>query len=117
MGAPASMPSFAGLDMGLPGQKLIALAYIGLFYTLAVIVVLLLWYQLWVKNLGGKLRKTLIRTVEIPIERAVPGVNRLFYTTRSPAILLEFFSGMFSKFKKEYWTQQCGQDAYLYLVI
>ena len=24
---------------------------------------------------------------------------------------------MFSKFKKEYWTQQCGQDAYLYLTI
>jgi hypothetical protein len=56
--------------------------------------------------------------VEIPIEKTVAGLDRrfLFYTTRSLSILLEFFNGMLSKFSRDYWATQCGQDAYLYLL-
>ena len=54
VGAAATIPSLPSFEIGQPGQKLVALAYIGLFYLFALIVVLLLWYQLWVKNLGGK---------------------------------------------------------------
>ena len=56
--------------------------------------------------------------VEIPIEKNVTGLEKrqLFYTTRSPAILYEFFHKMVSKFDRNYWATQCGQDAYLYLL-
>jgi len=42
--------------------------------------------------------------------------RQLFYTTRSPSILYEFFRNMLSRFSREYWSSQCGQDAYLYLL-
>jgi hypothetical protein len=56
--------------------------------------------------------------VEIPIEKNVAGLDRrhLFYTSRSPGILFEFFNKMLSNFNRDYWTTQCGQDAYLYLL-
>jgi hypothetical protein len=56
--------------------------------------------------------------VEIPIEKNVAGLDKrqLFYTTRSPSILFDFFKNMLSKFSREYWSSQCGQDAYLYLL-
>ena len=36
------------------GYKLWTLAYIALFYFQAVVIAVILWYKLWVKNLGGK---------------------------------------------------------------
>jgi len=56
--------------------------------------------------------------VEIPIEKNVEGLDKrhLFYTTRSPSILLDFFKGMLTRFSRDYWATQCGQDAYLYLL-
>jgi hypothetical protein len=59
---------------------------------------------------------SLILVVEVPLERGVPGISKLFYTTRSPSILFEFFSNMLLKFEKKYWMEQCGKDAYLYLL-
>ena len=56
--------------------------------------------------------------VEIPIEKNVAGLDKrqLFYTTRSPPILYEFFHKMLARFDRGYWSAQCGQDAYLYLL-
>ena len=93
--------------------KLWTLAYVVVFYFICVLVCIVLWYHLWVKNLGGKftfpsrnLLLTDVCIVEIPIEKNVAGLDRrhLFYTTRSPTILMEFFKGMLQRFGRDYWA-------------
>ena len=77
--------------------------------TLIVLVSALIWAKVWVKKLG----------VEIPIDKKIEGVNRkqLYYSTTSPGILTEFFRRIIGKFDKEYWVENCGTDAYLYLML
>jgi len=56
--------------------------------------------------------------VEIPIDKKIEGLQRktLYYSTTSPSILTEFFKRIIGKFDKEYWVENCGTDAYLYLL-
>jgi hypothetical protein len=77
--------------------------------TLIIFLSVYLWKRIWVKKLG----------VEIPIEKKVDGLERrhLYYSTTSPAILTEFFQRIIGKFDKSYWTENCGPDAYLYLLL
>ncbi|CDW80986.1 transmembrane protein 63c [Stylonychia lemnae] len=79
------------------------LGYIIILNFIYVLVAVVAWYHLWIKGLG---------------EKNVAGLDKrqLFYTTRSPSILYEFFKKMLSKFDRGYWSAQCGQDAYLYLL-
>ena len=76
--------------------------------TLIVLLSALVWAKVWVKKLG----------VEIPIDKKVEGLQRktLYYSTTSTSILTEFFRRIIGKFDKDYWVENCGTDAYLYLM-
>lgn len=77
--------------------------------TLVIILAFYLWSKIWVRKLG----------VEIPIEKKINGLERkhLYYSTTSPSILTEFFQRIISRFDRSYWIENCGVDAYLYLLL
>lgn len=95
-----------GQQLLFGSYKLWTLSQVSVINFIYVMIAVIIWYNIWVKNLGGNRFDYLKSIVEIPIEKNVEGLDKrhLFYTTRSLSILIEFFKEMLSTFKQDYWS-------------